>query len=113
MTDQTPIACDITAIDDSERENHRQAAEDVFAAVSDLRELPDGYGFRLPTETKLIQQAGAFISRERRCCPFFNFALEVKPDRGPVWLKMTGRRGVKQYIEETVLPCWNVSKDAS
>jgi hypothetical protein len=26
-----------------------------------------------------------FVARERLCCPFLRFALEVEPDRGSPW----------------------------
>jgi hypothetical protein len=32
----------------------------------------------------------------------------VSPDDGPVWLEMTGRDGVKEYIEDAVLPYWDL-----
>lgn len=108
MSDPTPIACDPTAIDEAERESHRQIATDLFDRITALQELPDGYAFRLPAETDVVRNAGAFVSRERLCCPFFHFALEVTPDQGPVWLRLTGRDGVKQYIEEAVLPYWDL-----
>lgn len=108
MSDQPPIACDLTAIEDEDLEPHRETAEVVFEAIDGLRELPDGYAFRLPAETQLISQVGTFVSRERLCCPFFNFTLEVTPDRGPVWLKLTGRDGVKEFVEEAVLPHWEI-----
>lgn len=110
MSDQPPIACDLTAIDENEREQHQQTAEAVFDAIDGLRELPDGYAFRLPPDTELIAQAGAFISRERLCCPFFHFSLDVTPDHGPVWLKLTGRDGVKEFVEEAVLPNWELEE---
>lgn len=112
MSDRPPIACDLTAIDEDERQFHRRTSEAVFDAVEGLRELPDGYAFQLSPETDIIQKTGTFISGERRCCPFFHFTLEVEPNRGPVWLKLTGRDGVKQYIEEAVLPHWDAEESA-
>lgn len=102
MRDQTPLACDLTVIGNEEREQHHQIAEEIFAAVEELRELPDGYAFRLPTESEMIRRAGMFISRERLCCPFFDFTLEVKPDQGPVWMNVTGREGTKQFLKENI-----------
>lgn len=113
MSDHPPIACDLTAIEDEDLEPHRETAEAVFESIDGLQELPDGYAFRLPPETHLISQAGAFVSRERLCCPFFNFTLEVTSDHGPVWLKLTGRDGVKKFVEEAVLPHWDVGDEAS
>lgn len=112
MTADAPIACDLTAIEDDVRDQHRQAAETVFEAIDGLRELPDGYAFRLPADTEVIAKAGAFVSRERLCCPFFHFTLDVEADQGPVWLTLTGRDGVKEYVEEAVLPYWEVEEDA-
>jgi hypothetical protein len=43
-----------------------------------------------------------FISLERLCCPFLGFALEVEPESGPVWLRLTGREGVKAFVREEV-----------
>lgn len=113
MNDPSPIACDLTAIEDDERAAHEEAAEAVFDAIDGLRELPDGYAFRLPPETRLVSEAGTFISRERLCCPFFRFSLEVTPEHGPVWLKLTGRDGVKEFVEEAVLPHWELDKLSS
>lgn len=112
MTDNPPIACDPSAIQDDERDVHEHVATAVFESVTDLRELSDGYAFRLPTETDIVQHAGAFVSRERLCCPFFQFTLDVTPNQGPVWLKLSGRSGVKQYIEEAVLPYWDLNQGA-
>lgn len=112
MSDQPPIACDLSTIEDDEREQHQQTAEAVFDAIGGVRELPDGYAFRLPPDTQLITQAGAFMSRERLCCPFFHFSLEVTPDHGPVWLKLTGRDGVKEFVEEAVLTYWDLEGQA-
>jgi hypothetical protein len=35
---------------------------------------------------------------ERLCCPFVHYTLEIEPNRGPFWLRMTGREGVKEFL---------------
>jgi len=42
--------------------------------------------------------AAEFITLERLCCPFLTLALEVERERGPLWLKLTGREGVKPFL---------------
>ncbi len=64
--------------------------------------MPDGYAFRLPGEHDLITKTAEFISLERLCCPFLRFALEVGAEGGDVWLRLTGREGVKEFIREEV-----------
>ena len=47
---ETPFACDMTAIPPEERGGHIAAIRDVFGAVEEVRELPDGYSFRLAND---------------------------------------------------------------
>lgn len=103
MSNEVPLACDLTAIDKTERPLHKQNGESVFEAVLQVEERSNGYAFRLPAETGIIERAGAFVARERLCCPFFHFALEVTPGHGPVWLKLTGSKDVKQFVAHNVM----------
>lgn len=104
MSNEVPIACDLSAISDDELESHRENGEAVLASIQEVREVADGYALRLPPDTTIIQQTGAFIARERLCCPFFEFNLTIQAVHDPVWLTLTGAEGVKQYIETALLP---------
>ena len=96
-TQETIIACDLTAIDAAERAQHTLTTEQLFAAVQQTDELPDGYAFRLPAEHLL--DAAHFIANERLCCPFFTFTLQQEPNGGSLWLKLTGSAEVKQFVQ--------------
>ncbi|HEX8281936.1 MAG TPA: hypothetical protein VF588_01055 [Pyrinomonadaceae bacterium] len=108
MTDETraaresPIACDMSAIGAGLRAAHVATGGRVFRAAAEIRELPDGYAFRLPNESGALRDAAEFISLERLCCPFLGFAVEVEPEGGPFWLRLTGREGVKEFIRAEV-----------
>lgn len=93
----TSIACTIGALDAREQARRRDLAARMRAATRQMRELPDGYAFRYPVDLYLA--IAEFIALERRCCPFFRFVLEVEPDGGPLWLRLTGRPGVKAFIQ--------------
>ncbi len=98
----SPFACDMNAIEPAQREHHLAAAREVFQAVQSIRELPTGYAFQLPNETRLLIRSAEFIAYERLCCPFFGLAIEVEPERGALWLQLTGREGVKPFIEAEI-----------
>ncbi|MDZ7689635.1 MAG: hypothetical protein U5K69_00450 [Balneolaceae bacterium] len=104
MSNKPPIACDLSSIKDNQRDQHRQNAEAVFEAISEIREIEDGFAFKLPAETELIQTVSSFVARERLCCPFFDFTLTIPSNHQPVWLALTGREGVKPYLKETLVP---------
>jgi hypothetical protein len=72
-------------------------------AVEEIRELADGLAFRFPAEE--YDSVSEFVGRERLCCPFLTFTLEVSPERGPLGLRLTGAEGVKAFIRaELQLP---------
>ena len=99
---ESPIACDMSAIEAGRREQHIATGREVFQAVTEIRELPDGYAFRLPDEPDVLVKTAEFISLEKLCCPFLGFVIEVEAEGGPVWLRLTGREGVKAFIREEV-----------
>ncbi len=96
---ELPIACDMTALDAGQRERQRLLMERFRASVEEERSLPDGYAFRLQADAETILAAAEFISIERLCCPFLTFALEVGPAGSPLWLRLTGSAGAKEFIE--------------
>ncbi len=92
----SPLACDLSALDVTERDRRQILAERLHVAPQDMRDLSDGYAFRYPAD--LCLAVAEFIALERRCCPFFRFVLELEPDGGPLWLRLTGLPGVKAFI---------------
>ncbi len=104
MSDPTTLACDMTAIPEAEKERHRQVAEHLLSTVEEVAGASDGYRLRLPADGETIRRAASFVSRERLCCPFFDFTLEVRREGGGVWLTLSGDPGVKDYLEETLIP---------
>jgi hypothetical protein len=99
---ESPIACDMSAIDQGLRAQHIATGGQVFRAAEEIREIEDGYAFRLRGGPEMLVKAAEFVSLERLCCPFLGFALEVEREGGPVWLRLTGREGVKEFIREEV-----------
>ena len=97
-----PLACDLTAIPSDVREEHVLTAPQLFSAAQEVQELPDGYAIRFPNEPGRFMAIAKFIENERLCCPFFNFGLELEPNSGPLWLRLTGGEGVKEILQTTL-----------
>jgi len=98
LTSESPLVCDLSALDTAQRERHQANTRQLFGSVKQIEELPDGYAFYWSAEAGTILNAAEFITLERLCCPFFDFALEIKSKGGPLRLTLTGRKGVKQFI---------------
>jgi len=99
---QSPIACDMSALSLDQREMHIATSRQLFSNVQAIHELSSGYEFRLADDLSAIVSAAEFISVEKLCCPFLHFALEVNAESGPVFLRLTGREGVKDFIREEI-----------
>jgi hypothetical protein len=95
---ESPFACDMTAIAPDQRGAHLATIESLFRSVEQMSELPNGYNFHLPNDSETLRRAAEFIALERLCCPFFAFALEVESEAGAIYLRLTGREGVKPFI---------------
>jgi hypothetical protein len=90
------FACNLKALDKAERAHHGELTRALLSAGVERKELADGYGFRLTA--KELPLAAEWIGFESRCCPFFSFELQLGRDRGPLWLRITGKDGVKDFL---------------
>ena len=88
------IACLLSERDYAIRSE--ELAGGLFAPVDEVVELPDGYAYRFAAAESSLESLLAFITAERRCCPFLAF----EPHGGPLWLRMRGSPRVKAFIAE-------------
>lgn len=100
--DIQPLACDLTAIPADVREEHVVTAPQLFSTAQEVQELPNGYAIRFLNDAGKFMAIAKFIDNEKLCCPFFNFGLEIEPNNGPIWLKLTGGEGVKEILQTTL-----------
>ena len=97
---QSPFYCDQGALTPVERARHFKVLGPTLAAKRlGVRSLPDGYEFEFSSDPTTYGEIVEWVGAERACCPFFDMAVRVTPERGPIVLKLTGRPGTKQFIE--------------
>ncbi|HKW15336.1 MAG TPA: hypothetical protein VJS69_12685 [Candidatus Krumholzibacteria bacterium] len=89
-------SCNMAAFSAQDLEQYRTLSENLRASLKETKELGNGYAFKLPGDA--LVSTSQWIAYERRCCPFFDFALELPHDGGPLWVRITGEPGVKQFI---------------
>src|SRR5467141_1446072 len=92
------FSCNLSALDQEQRKRRNVLAKDLFPKHLEIRELPDGYGFRFPNNRLLFIALSEWITLEQLCCPFLTLGLELHRDQGPIWLKATGKDGVKNFL---------------
>ena len=95
------FACNAFALSPEVRKRHfEEVGPALLKLKKSMRELPDGYELELPTDNKTYQLLTEWVFQERLCCPFFDVALRFDRENGPLWLRLTGRLGTKEFIKE-------------
>jgi len=92
------IACNPNAIPAEKRERWLVVATQMYGAVQEVQELPDGYAFRLPSNSEVLFIVAEDLTYDRLCCPFIRYTLDIEPNEGPFWLRFTGGEGVKEFL---------------
>lgn len=99
-SDAKPLfACNMLALDKEARKRHIEVMKQLHAATKEVRELSDAYAFRFASDQATLMLVSEFVARERLCCPFFTFEMVVEPEAGPLWLRLKGPEGVKEFIK--------------
>ncbi len=98
MGSTVPLACNLKAFTPQERQEWRAGLDRFHSAVTSTRELKDGYEFHVDPARASLAQVAAWIELERKCCPFFDYRLDVQGGNGSLSVSLTGGEGVKEFI---------------
>jgi hypothetical protein len=98
-----PIACDMNAVSPEQQDLWvREIVPNLYGAVEEIAELPNGYAWRLPSSPQILRLAAEELDIERLCCPFLHLSLEIAQARGPFWLRLTGDEGAKAFVRMAI-----------
>lgn len=97
---ESPFACNRLALTTEQRKRHfDELGSRLRSLKKNVRELPNGYEFEFPADSVTIQLLAEWAIGERACCPFFDIDMRLERESGSLWLALTGREGVKQFIQ--------------
>ena len=102
----SPFACNVNALTPTERKRHFEELGPLLRSMKKgVRELKNGYEFQFAADQKTFQLVSEWAMQESFCCPFFQIELRLESEGGPFWLKLTGRKGTKEFIQSDA-PDW-------
>lgn len=102
-----PLACDLHALNPTERDRHELLSQRLKSAAVGSREVANGYEVdldlsRLPKDAHgaafCVVEVAEWVELESRCCPFLDFAIAVRGKGGEVVLSLTGGANVKEFL---------------
>jgi len=97
-TVQSKFYCNTKALTPEERARHKQLGEKLTAARKEIVELPKGYEFQFSPKNITIAELAEWVSAESKCCPFFNFHIDLEGEGSLLCLRLTGEEGIKAFI---------------
>ncbi len=93
-----PIVC---SLDSQELQDRKETTlKTLFEKVQETKRLAGGIAFRFEASDGLLASIVEVINKERKCCRFLDFQLQVTADEGPVWLTLSGPEGAVPFLEE-------------
>jgi hypothetical protein len=90
--------CNVKALSPAERARHKQLTERLISLREVVVETAKGYEFQFsPTKISLAELAD-WVAEEGKCCPFFDFHIDLEREGKLLCLRLTGEEGVKGFI---------------
>jgi len=90
------MACNLKALTAAQRKELNRLGGMGVAAVVASKELADGYSFRLDPSKLALPEVAQWIDLWRRCCPFYEFQVDLRGADGSFRLSVRGRKGVRE-----------------
>jgi hypothetical protein len=90
--------CNIKALTTAERARHKELTEKLIRVRKEVVETEKGYEFQYgPADVTLVELA-EWVVAEGKCCPFFDFHIDLEREGALLCLRLTGEEGIKAFI---------------
>jgi hypothetical protein len=99
MTTGSKFCCSIKALASAERAHHKQLTEKLISSRTEIVETENGYEFKFSPSVISIAELADWVAAESKCCPFFDFHIDLERAGTLVCLRLTGDQGIKHFIQ--------------
>jgi hypothetical protein len=94
--------CNIKALTAEERAHHKQLSQKLAAARKEIVETEKGYEFQYSPADISLAELADWVGTESKCCPFFDFHIDVEREGKLLCLRLTGEEGIKAFIRAEI-----------
>jgi hypothetical protein len=98
MTTASEFYCNTKALNPAERARHKQLTDKLVAERKQIIETDIGYEFEYDSSSVSIAEVAEWVTAESKCCPFFDFHIDLEREGRVVCLRLTGEEGVKPFL---------------
>ena len=97
-TVQNKFYCNIKALTPEQRARHKSLTEKLMAVRKETVETEKGYEFQYSPKDVSLAELAEWVAAESKCCPFFDFHIDLENQGKLVCLRLTGEEGIKAFI---------------
>ena len=98
MTTSNKFYCNIKALSPAERIRHKKLTDKLVANRKEVVETEKGYEFQYSPSAVSLAQLADWVAAEGKCCPFFDFHIDLEREGQLLCLRLTGEEGIKPFI---------------
>ena len=95
---QSKFYCSTKALNPAERTRLKELGEKLRSQRKDLVETEKGYEFQYSPAELSLGEIVDWVSLESKCCPFYDFHIDLEKEGSLLCLRLTGEQGVKEFI---------------
>ncbi|HKW33183.1 MAG TPA: hypothetical protein VJN92_09280 [Candidatus Acidoferrum sp.] len=97
-TTQSKFYCNTKALTTEERAHHKQLGDKLMGARKATVETEKGYEFQFGPRDVTLAELADWVMSESRCCPFFDFHIDLENEGKLICLRLTGEEGIKPFM---------------
>jgi hypothetical protein len=90
--------CNVKALNVGERKRHEELTRTLLAKHREVVETEKGYEFQYRPEDVSVAEVAEWVAAESKCCPFFDFHIDLEKQGRLVCLRLTGGANIKTFI---------------
>ena len=95
---QGKFYCNTKVLSATERAHHKELTDKLIAERKQIVETEKGYEFQYSPATVSLAELAEWVAAEGKCCPFFDFHIDLEREGRLLCLRLTGEEGIKPFI---------------
>ena len=87
---QGKFFCNSKALTSEERAEHHKLTEKLMKLRKETVETAKGYELQFDPKSVTLDELAVWVGRESKCCPFFDFHIDLEAEGHLLCLRLTG-----------------------
>jgi hypothetical protein len=91
--------CNVKVLTPAGRAQQKLLTQKLIASRTRILEIATGYEFMFHPADVSVAELANWVTTEAKCCPFFDFHIDLEIEGTQACLRLTGDEGIKAFIQ--------------